>query len=93
MELREHSIALREHYFENQRYFFAMIVTYIVATFLHATLAATELRLDQSMLLRLAFLASVVPLMFTRSVGYHAFATLAVLVLLVYRLAHQVLRA
>ena len=64
---------------------------YVLATLAQTYVAVGAFRWSESMVQRCLIMAVIAPLIWKRSIGYHWFATVAILLLLVYRLTQQTL--
>lgn len=82
---------LRTAYFAESRYFFLLVVLYVVNSVAMTSLAAGGLEWNDSTALRCIIIAACLPLIGVRAVWYHWSATIVILVLLVHRLLEQVL--
>ena len=83
---------MRQCYLSESRYFFALVLLYILATLAQTVVVSGAFRLTVPMSERLAIIAVLVPLLWLRRVGYHWFATLLVLAVIAERLFEQALR-
>jgi len=82
---------MRTSYLAESEYFFALVLLYIVATLVQALVVNHAFRLSAAMMERLAIIAVLAPLLSRRRVGYHWFAALVILAVLILRLVEQVL--
>jgi len=80
---------LRAAYLAESRYFFALILLYVLATLAQTLVALGAFRWSESMVQRCLIMAIVAPLIWKRSIGYHWFAAIAILLMLIYRLTQQ----
>jgi len=82
---------MRQCYLAESRYFFALVLLYIVATLAQTVIVNGAFRLTLPMAERLAIIGVLVPLLWVKRVGYHWFASLAVLAVIADRLFEQAL--
>jgi hypothetical protein len=82
---------LRACYLAESRYFFALVLLYVLATLVQTLVVSGTFHLTTPMIERLVIIATLVPLLGRRHVGYHWFATLVILAVLADRLFEQVL--
>ena len=80
---------MRAAYLAESRYFFSLIVLYVLATLAQTLVALGALRWSEAMIQRCLIMAVIAPLIWKRSIGYHWFATAFVLLILIYRLTQQ----
>ena len=83
---------MRAAYLAESGYFFALVLLYVVATLVESLVVNHAFRFSAAMIERLAIIAVVAPLVGRRRIGYHWFAALVVLSVLILRLIEQVLR-
>jgi hypothetical protein len=83
---------MRTSYLAESRYFFALVLLYVVATLVQSLVVNRAFRLSVAMMERLAIIAVLAPLLWRRRAGYHWFAAFAILAVLILRLFEQVLR-
>jgi hypothetical protein len=82
---------MRASYLAEGGYFFALVLVYVIATLVQSVVVNRAFRLSVAMMERLAIIAAVAPLLGKRRIGYHWFAALVVLAVLVLRLFEQAL--
>jgi hypothetical protein len=83
---------LRTSYLAESRYFFALVLLYVVATLVQALVITGRFHLSVAIVERLAIIAVLTPLLWRRHVGFHWLAAAVVLAVLILRLFQQVLR-
>jgi hypothetical protein len=83
---------MRQCYLAESRYFFALVLLYILATLVQTVVVSGAFRLTVPMSERLAIIAALLPLLWVRRAGYHWFAALVVLGVIADRLFEQALR-
>jgi hypothetical protein len=83
------SCDMRAAYLAESRYFFALILLYVLATLAQTLVALGAFRWSEAMVQRCLLMAVIAPMIWKRSIGYHWFATGAMLLILVYRLMQQ----
>jgi len=82
---------MRESYFDESSYFFALVLLYVVATLVQTVVMTHAFRFTTGMIERLTIIAALAPLLGRRRIGYHWFAALVVLAVLILRMFEQVL--
>jgi hypothetical protein len=80
---------MRAAYLAESRYFFSLIVLYVLATLAQTLVALGTFSWSEAMVQRCLLMAVIAPLIWKRSIGYHWFATIFILLLLIYRLTQQ----
>ena len=81
-----HGLDLREAYLAESRYFFILIVTYVLMTQILVFFSGAGLLWNEATWLRCVFVATCIPLIQTRRIGYHRAATGVVLAITFFRL-------
>jgi hypothetical protein len=85
----ESGLDLRESYFDGRRYFFALLVLYLVTTAIVTYFASSKEEWTELQVMRATVIAIVVPLMWTRAVWYHWAAAVLVAASMLFRLFTQ----
>jgi hypothetical protein len=82
---------MRASYLAESGYFFALVLLYIVATLVQSVVINRAFSVSVAMMERLAIIAVLAPLLWRRRIGYHWFAALVILAVLMLRLFEQAL--
>jgi len=82
---------MRASYLAEGGYFFALVLVYVIVTLVQSLVLNPTFHLSIAMMERLAIIAALAPLLGKRRIGYHWFAALVVLAVLVLRLFAQAL--
>jgi hypothetical protein len=77
---------LREAYLAESRYFFILIVIYVLMTQFLVLLTGAAFQWNEATVLRGVFTAVCIPLIWTRRIAYHWMATIVVLAITFFRL-------